>query len=39
VADTGYVTAAECPVTADDYPDADPSLLTPGSLVFRMLAP
>jgi formylglycine-generating enzyme required for sulfatase activity len=35
VAGTGYVTVAERPVTAADYPDADPSLLTPGSLVFR----
>jgi formylglycine-generating enzyme required for sulfatase activity len=35
VASTGYVTAAERPVSAADYPDADPSLLTPGSLVFR----
>jgi formylglycine-generating enzyme required for sulfatase activity len=38
VADTGYVTAAERPVTAADYPDADPALLTPGSLVFRQTA-
>jgi formylglycine-generating enzyme len=35
VAGTGYMTAAERPVTAADYPDADPSLLTPGSLVFH----
>jgi sulfatase modifying factor 1 len=35
VAGTGYVTVAERPVTADDYPDADPCLLTPGSLVFH----
>jgi formylglycine-generating enzyme len=35
VAGTGYLTAAERPVTAGDYPDADPALLTPGSLVFR----
>src|SRR2546421_11393277 len=35
VADTGYVTLAERPVSAADYPDADPSLLTPGSLVFH----
>ena len=38
VAGTGYVTAAERPVTAADYPDADPSLLTPGSLVFHRSA-
>jgi len=31
---TGYVTLAECPPGADDYPDADPALLVPGSLVF-----
>ena len=35
VADTGHVTVAERPVTADDYPDADPALLVPGSLVFH----
>ena len=35
VADTGHVTVAERPVTADDYPDADPTLLVPGSLVFH----
>jgi sulfatase modifying factor 1 len=35
VVDTGYVSVAERPVTADDYPEADPSLLTPGSLVFH----
>jgi formylglycine-generating enzyme len=34
VAGTGYVTLAERPVTAADYPDADPALLTPGSSVF-----
>jgi formylglycine-generating enzyme required for sulfatase activity len=32
---TGYVTVAERPPAADDYPDADPELLKPGSLVFR----
>ncbi len=32
---TGYTTVAERPVTAADYPDADPLLLTPGSLVFH----
>jgi formylglycine-generating enzyme len=31
---TGYVTLAERPVTASDYPDADPALLVPGSAVF-----
>lgn len=35
VKDTGYVTVAERPVSAIDYPGADPSLLVPGSLVFR----
>jgi formylglycine-generating enzyme len=35
VSETGYVTLAERPVDADDYPDADPALLVPGSLVFR----
>jgi formylglycine-generating enzyme required for sulfatase activity len=35
VADTGHVTVAERPVTAEDYPDADPALLVPGSLVFH----
>jgi len=32
---TRYETVAERPVTADDYPDADPALLVPGSLLFR----
>jgi formylglycine-generating enzyme len=32
---TGYVTAAEQDPVAEDYPDADPELLVPGSLVFR----
>ena len=32
---TGHVTAAEVAPTAEDYPDADPELLVPGSLVFR----
>jgi formylglycine-generating enzyme len=35
VKDTGYVTAAEQAPAAEDYPDADPELLVPGSLVFR----
>jgi formylglycine-generating enzyme required for sulfatase activity len=35
VADTGYVTMAGRPVTAADYPGADPALLAPGSLVFH----
>ena len=35
VRETGYVTLAERPVDAADYPDADPALLVPGSLVFR----
>ena len=32
---TGYVTVAERAPDAADYPDADPALLVPGSLVFR----
>ena len=32
---TGYVTLAERPLEAADYPDVDPGLLVPGSLVFR----
>jgi formylglycine-generating enzyme required for sulfatase activity len=32
---TGYLTWAEIAPDADDYPDADPSLLVPGSLVFQ----
>jgi formylglycine-generating enzyme len=32
---TGYVTVAEWPLDAAEYPDADPALLVPGSLVFR----
>jgi len=32
---TGYVTVAERPLDAADYPDADPALLQPGSLVFE----
>ena len=32
---TGYVTVAERPLEPADYPDADPDLLVPGSLVFR----
>ncbi len=32
---TGYVTVAELPPTPADYPEADPSLLLPGSLVFQ----
>lgn len=31
---TGYVTLAERPPRAEDYPDADPALLKPGSAVF-----
>lgn len=35
---TGYVTLAERPPDPDQYPDADPSVLVPGSLVFRRTA-
>jgi formylglycine-generating enzyme len=35
IAATGYVTTAERPPTAADYPDADPSLLLAGSAVFH----
>ena len=35
VAATGYVTLCERPPDPDMYPDADPALLVPGSLVFR----
>jgi formylglycine-generating enzyme len=32
---SGYVTVAERPLDPADYPEADPTLLVPGSLVFR----
>ena len=32
---TKYVTVAERPLDPEDYPEADPELLIPGSLVFR----
>ena len=32
---TGYMTVAERPLDPADYPDAEPSLLVPGSLVFH----
>jgi len=35
VRETGYLTVAERPLDAADYPDADPALLVPGSLVFQ----
>jgi sulfatase modifying factor 1 len=38
IRDTGYETVAERPLSADDYPDADPDLLVPGSLVFSKTA-
>jgi formylglycine-generating enzyme len=38
VAETGYQTVAEQPLNPADYPDADPALLVPGSLVFRRTA-
>jgi formylglycine-generating enzyme required for sulfatase activity len=34
VRETGYVTVAERPLDPAEYPDADPDLLVPGSLVF-----
>ena len=33
--ESGYVTVAERPLDAAEYPGADPALLAPGSLVFR----
>ena len=38
VRDTGYITFAERPLEAADYPDVDPELLVPGALVFRKSA-
>jgi formylglycine-generating enzyme len=38
VGETEYVTVAERPLDPADYPDADPALLVPGSLVFRKTA-
>jgi formylglycine-generating enzyme len=38
VKETGHVTDAEKAPVAADYPDADPTLLVPGSLVFRRTA-
>jgi len=38
VRETRYVTVAERELDPDDYPDADPELLLPGSLVFRKTA-
>jgi formylglycine-generating enzyme len=35
VRETAYVTVAERPLDPREYPDADPELLVPGSLVFR----
>ena len=35
---TGYVTVAERPLDPADYPEADPELLVPGSLVFQKSA-
>jgi formylglycine-generating enzyme len=35
VEETGYETVAERPLDPADYPDADPNLLVPGSLVFQ----
>lgn len=35
VRETGYVTVAERPLDSAQYPDADPDLLVPGSLLFR----
>jgi formylglycine-generating enzyme len=38
VRETGYVTVAERALDVDQYPDADPDLLVPGSLVFQKTA-
>jgi sulfatase modifying factor 1 len=38
VSATGYVTVAERPLQASDYPDAEPALLVPGSLAFHRTA-
>jgi len=38
VRETKYVTFAERPLNRADFPDADPDLLVPGSLVFRKTA-
>jgi formylglycine-generating enzyme required for sulfatase activity len=38
IKETGYVTTAQIAPTAADYPDADPALLVPGSLVFHRAA-
>jgi formylglycine-generating enzyme len=35
VEETGYATVAEQPLDPAQYPDADPDLLVPGSLVFQ----
>jgi len=35
VDETGYVTVAERPIKAEDYPGAKPELLVPGALVFQ----
>jgi formylglycine-generating enzyme len=35
VKQTGYVTIAERPLDPELFPDADPAMLVPGSLVFR----
>jgi formylglycine-generating enzyme required for sulfatase activity len=36
VRETKYVTVAERPLQPEQYPDADPDMLVPGSSVFRM---
>jgi formylglycine-generating enzyme required for sulfatase activity len=38
ILDTEYVTFAERPLDPTDYPEADPALLTPGSVVFHPTA-
>jgi formylglycine-generating enzyme required for sulfatase activity len=35
VEETGYITVAEVPPRAEDYPGAKPELLVPGSMVFQ----
>jgi sulfatase modifying factor 1 len=38
VDETGYVTLAERPANPEDYPDAEPEMLVPSSVVFKKAA-